>query len=121
MENSGTPRAGARRNTRGLARGFPLNTNAYSAEWFKKYLDPFPADRTGVQIAFLRRMIPAASHPTVLDLCAGTGRIAGPLAAAGHTVTAVERDPAAVARGRVRHPGVRFLEADVRDLSTVPG
>lgn len=57
----------------------------------------------------------------MLDLCAGTGRIAGPLAAAGYEVTAVERDPEAVRRGRTAWPGVRFVEADVRDLSGLPG
>ncbi len=33
----------------------------------------------------------------------------------------MERDAGAVRRGRVAWPAVRFVEADVRDLSSVPG
>jgi len=60
----------------------------------------------------------------VLELMAGSGRVAIPLAEAGHAVTAVDRDPAMVARGRRRAAAagaevaarVRFVEADVRGL-----
>jgi SAM-dependent methyltransferase len=38
----------------------------------------------------------------VLELAAGTGRLAVPLAEAGHLVTAVDRDPAMLERARVR-------------------
>ncbi len=38
----------------------------------------------------------------VLELAAGTGRLAVPLAAAGHRVTAVDIDPAMTERGRAR-------------------
>lgn len=40
----------------------------------------------------------AASEGPILELAAGTGRIALPLAAAGHAVTAVDRDPDMLAR-----------------------
>jgi SAM-dependent methyltransferase len=38
----------------------------------------------------------------ILELAAGSGRVAVPLAAAGHEVTAVDLDPAMIERGRVR-------------------
>lgn len=38
----------------------------------------------------------------ILELAAGTGRLAVPLAAAGHRVTAVDIDPAMLARARLR-------------------
>lgn len=57
----------------------------------------------------------------VLELGAGTGRLAVPLAEAGHDVTAVDRDPAALerARGRLAAAGaaverrVSLVEADM--------
>ena len=38
----------------------------------------------------------------IVELCAGTGRVAVPLAAAGHRVTAVDIDPTMIARARGR-------------------
>jgi SAM-dependent methyltransferase len=58
----------------------------------------------------------------VLELAAGSGRIAVPLAAAGHRVTAVDIDPAMLARARSRAAAagvderVRLVEADLLDL-----
>ncbi|MEX1172271.1 MAG: class I SAM-dependent methyltransferase [Chloroflexota bacterium] len=59
----------------------------------------------------------------VLELAAGTGRLAVPLAAAGHPLTAVDIDPTMVARGRSRayeaglaEDRVRFVEADLLGL-----
>jgi SAM-dependent methyltransferase len=42
----------------------------------------------------------AASDGAVLELAAGTGRLAVPLAQAGHRVTAVDRDPQMLSRAR---------------------
>jgi SAM-dependent methyltransferase len=59
----------------------------------------------------------------VLELAAGTGRIAVPLAAAGHPVTAVDIDPAMLDRARERARAesipderLEFVEADLLDL-----
>lgn len=61
----------------------------------------------------------------IVELCAGTGRVAVPLAAAGHRVTAVDVDPAMVARARLRAaaegPGVparmTFVTGDLFDVA----
>jgi SAM-dependent methyltransferase len=59
----------------------------------------------------------------VLELAAGTGRLAVPLAEAGHPVTAVDLDPAMLERARARRDAVglsedrlRFVEADLLGL-----
>jgi SAM-dependent methyltransferase len=59
----------------------------------------------------------------VLELAAGTGRLAVPLAAAGHRVVAVDVDPAMLARARARadeaglgSDRLEFVEADLLDL-----
>ena len=59
----------------------------------------------------------------VLELAAGTGRLAVPLALAGHQVTAVDIDPAMIDRGRTRAEAagvppdrLTFVEADLLGL-----
>jgi len=60
----------------------------------------------------------------VLELAAGTGRVALPLAEAGHRVTAVDIDPAMLARARDRAEAaakatrdrIEFVEADLLGL-----
>lgn len=60
----------------------------------------------------------------VLELAVGTGRVAVPLAAAGHDVTGVDHDPAMLrrAKARARAAGraaarrLRLIEADARHL-----
>ncbi|HSL75546.1 MAG TPA: class I SAM-dependent methyltransferase [Candidatus Limnocylindrales bacterium] len=60
---------------------------------------------------------------SILELAAGSGRLAVPLAAAGHEVTAVDLDPAMIARARerARVQGIadgrlEFVEADILEL-----
>lgn len=59
----------------------------------------------------------------ILELAAGSGRLAVPLALAGHPVTAVDVDPAMLDRARTRAAGagapagrLEFVEADLVDL-----
>src|SRR5215207_4365133 len=60
----------------------------------------------------------------ILELGCGTGRIAVPLAAAGHDVTAVDIDPAMLERARRRaeqagaaaRSRIEFVEADLLGL-----
>ncbi len=59
----------------------------------------------------------------VLELAAGSGRLAVPIAVSGHPVTAVDLDPAMVARGRDRAAAagldearITFVEADLLGL-----
>jgi SAM-dependent methyltransferase len=68
----------------------------------------------------------------ILELAAGTGRVAVPLAAAGHQVTAVDNDPAMLARAAehwqttgagagVTGPGdLRLVEADLLEVHLEP-
>jgi SAM-dependent methyltransferase len=62
----------------------------------------------------------------ILELAAGTGRLAVPLAAAGHDVTAVDLDRAMIERGRERAAAagvderVHWVEGDLLDLVDRP-
>lgn len=61
----------------------------------------------------------APRHARVLDAGSGMGRVAAALAARGHDVTAVEKDPDLIARSRSRYPEVAVVEADI--LGLTPG
>ena len=73
----------------------------------------------GADLAAWERLAAAQGGP-VLDLGAGTGRVALDLAARGHEVVAVDSDPDLVAalaeRAEGLTPAVEAIEADVRDL-----
>jgi predicted RNA methylase len=70
----------------------------------------------------LWRELAAAANGPILDLGAGTGRVALDLAAAGHDVTAVDSDPdlldALAARARARGLTIDCLRADARELKS---
>jgi SAM-dependent methyltransferase len=63
----------------------------------------------------------------ILELAAGTGRLAVPLAAAGHKVTAVDIDESMLARARERGTdaglgpdAIDFIQADLLELPALP-
>lgn len=60
----------------------------------------------------------APRRARMLDAGSGMGRVAAALAARGHDVTAVEKDPHLVARSRHLFPDVPVLETDILGLST---
>ena len=72
-------------------------TNQYSRRWFGSFLETIPETWTAGEIAGIGQRIPLPSFRRVLDVCCGTGRHAGPLAAAGYEVTGVDRDAEAIA------------------------
>lgn len=60
----------------------------------------------------------APRRARILDAGSGMGRVAAALAARGHDVTAVEKDPKLVARSHRLFPEVGVLETDILGLST---
>ena len=64
----------------------------------------------------LWRRLAAASSGPLLDLGAGTGRVAVELAAQGHEVTALDRDPELLAELAERDRSVTTVQADARDF-----
>jgi SAM-dependent methyltransferase len=63
-----------------------------------------------------RELARAADGP-ILDLGAGTGRVAADLAASGHEVVALDRDQDVLAALAHRVPGVTTVAADARDFA----
>jgi SAM-dependent methyltransferase len=99
--------------------------NVYSPLWFDLFLLPIAPAQTTTEIAFITRVLPLPAYADVLDLCCGSGRHALPLAERGYHVTGVDRaaGPLALARGEAARRGLpaHFIQADLADLSAVPG
>jgi SAM-dependent methyltransferase len=113
------PRAGGRRAQ--PARSGPTVTSRALARLYDLDLVEDPGDLD------MYLALAARTGGPILELAAGTGRIAVPLAAAGHDVTAVDLDPAmlerafARARAGAELPGrLELIEADLLDLD-LPG
>jgi SAM-dependent methyltransferase len=53
----------------------------------------------------------------ILDGGSGMGRVGAALAARGHEVTAVEKDPELIAESRRRYPDMTVVQSDLYDLS----
>ena len=58
--------------------------NEYSRHWFDSFLATIPDDWTAKEVAGISLRIPRPAFRKVLDVCCGTGRHAGLLAAAGY-------------------------------------
>jgi SAM-dependent methyltransferase len=65
----------------------------------------------------LWRELAAQADGPILDLGAGTGRVARNLSAAGHDVHALDSEPELLAALRERAPGVSTISADARSFS----
>lgn len=65
----------------------------------------------------LWRELAAAADGPILELGAGTGRVAVDLAAHGHDVVALDSDPALLAELSARAPDVTAVEADARSFA----
>ena len=93
--------------------------NEYSSTWFEVFMGSFPAERTRLQLGFIKRQLPLPRYKRVVDVCSGWGRIAGPLAWGGYAVTAVDRDKECVREGAERNPKVAFVELDMRKIAAL--
>ena len=96
-------------------------SNSYSPAWFEFFHVGIPAARTELETAFIQESCPLPRFARLLDVCCGMGRHARALAAAGYTVTGVERDPQAVAVARGKGGGPVYVQADVRAYRPAAG
>lgn len=97
--------------------------NAYSETWFDVFLANPHGERTAREIGFLKRHLPQPRYSSVLDICCGYGRHAGPLADAGYTVLGIDRATDVVKRAAALHDQMqlRFCVFDMMMLNELPG
>ena len=89
-----------------------MQANTYSADWFSIFMDTISPEQTQREIEFVDTFLPRSSR--VLDVACGTGRHARLLAARGHRLIAVDRDPAVLATDR--SSSLAWVCADMRHL-----
>jgi 2-polyprenyl-3-methyl-5-hydroxy-6-metoxy-1,4-benzoquinol methylase len=87
----------------------------HSAAYIQRFRDLAAA---GQDLVGEARMVDAMlpRHARVLDAGAGTGRVGGHLASAGHEVVGVDGDPVLVAEAEREHPAARWLVGDLAEL-----
>ncbi|MCZ7438073.1 class I SAM-dependent methyltransferase [Micromonospora sp. WMMC241] len=96
------------------------DTKPGHSQWYVDRFRRLAAE--GADLAGEARLVDALVSPgaRILDAGCGTGRVAGALAARGHTLVGVDADPTLVEAARADHPGPRFLVADLAELD-LPG
>ncbi len=93
----------------------------FSQEWYETFLDQIPREQTKAELAFIERQLPLLSHPSILDVCCGSGRHANALAQRGYRVLGLDTNAGAVAQAREAAPaGASFQGLDMRELHSLP-
>jgi SAM-dependent methyltransferase len=79
----------------------------YDRHWGEAFVEPA---RTAIETWLIGLLRP---HASLLDLCCGTGRIAGHLADLGYEVYGVDESAAMLSIARANAPHVHFQQADM--------
>ena len=87
--------------------------NSYSEHWFEFFHIPIGEERTRREVEFIAGIAPLPTFGRVLDVCCAIGRHARTLVSLGYTVTGVERDARAIAKGRELGGGPHYVQGDV--------
>jgi SAM-dependent methyltransferase len=88
----------------------------YSADWFSTFSATIPTDVVDREVEALARLFPATEYRRLLDVGCGIGRVAGPLAARGYSVTGIDVSPSALRRARREAPGPTYVALDQRHV-----
>lgn len=91
----------------------------YSTEWFETFAATVPASINDADLDGIAAVLPCGEHARLLDIGCGIGRIAGPLAARGYTVTGIDVSLDALRIARQAHPAVRYVGLDQRHIGTM--
>lgn len=94
-----------------------MHTNAYSPEWFSRFLHRIAPAQTDREVAFIEQHLEAGS--SVLDSPCGSGRHARLLAARGYRVIALDRDPTLL--GPADDPSLAWICADLQAMPLARG
>jgi len=103
-----------------FAQGFdPEAVRAFEHTGWQQAAAHYPATFAAATREYAAALLDAAtvrSGMAVLDLCCGTGVVAGAAATRGAIVTGLDFSPAMLAAARAAHPALRFAEADAEAL-----
>lgn len=102
----------------------PARGDAYDDRWRRLEAEGRSVHGEADLVSALLPATPAGDGPArVLDAGCGTGRVAVELAARGHDVVGVDRDPDLLAAARRKAPDLAWVEADLAALggTVAPG
>lgn len=88
----------------------------FSIEWFDTFAAKVTEPILQAELDGICRTVPLAQYPRILDVGCGIGRIAGPLAARGYSVTGIDVSLDALRAAHLRAPGPRYLALDQRHI-----
>lgn len=97
--------------------GLDATEAAARASAYSEGFDRLAADGHDVhgEADLVADLLPGGS--LVLDAGCGTGRVAARLSERGYRTVGVDLDPGMLGEARRRHPGLRWIESDLTDLS----
>lgn len=98
-----------------------MTTNDFSKTWRGLFLTDVPAEHTRAEVDFVRRQLPLAEYPRLLDVACGAGRHARALAEKGYRVLGVDRSPELILEAKRGENPASFQVLDMRDLGQLPG
>ena len=91
----------------------------YSLAWFDAFAATVPADLVTKEIDAIAALVPAQTHPHVIDIGCGTGRTLRPLIDHGYRVTGIDISYDALQAARRRAPEAVLVALDQRDVGTL--
>lgn len=84
----------------------------YSADWFSTFSSTIPTEVVDREVAALAGLFAAPEYVRLLDVGCGIGRVAGPLAARGYSVTGIDINVSALRRARRDARGPTYIALD---------
>lgn len=93
----------------------------YSPEWFETFAATVPNEIIEHEVQALAHLLPLGSHPRVVDVGCGTGRIAAPLASRGYCVTGIDINLDALRIAKACKPApIELVALDQQHIGRMP-
>ena len=84
----------------------------YSPEWFSTFSATVPPEVVEREVEGLARLFSLPDHRRLLDVGCGIGRVAGPLAARGYSITGIDINTGALRQAQRLAPGPTYVALD---------
>lgn len=78
-----------------------MKRNDFSLAWYALFYDRIEPKQTKIEVAFLERYLPLASHSIILNSCCGRERPMNAIAKQGYHVTGIDNKEAVIASAKL--------------------